>query len=145
MSRARVGGGVALLALSAAVAAEAATFVVGFPTDPLGPSAFPWVAAALIALGGFALLIGRGELGETVERDGLRRIGLATASFVVYALILAPLGFVPATTLEFLALAVLFGGRPLRATAVGLVFSMLLFAVFVYGLGLPLPLGILER
>ena len=135
----------ALLALAGAVVLEATTFVVGFPTDPLGPSAFPYLAAGLVALGGLALVVGRGDLGEAVARDGLIRIGLATLSFVVYALVLAPLGFVPATTLEFLALALLFGGRPLGGFVMGLAFAGVLFLVFVYGLGLMLPLGVMER
>jgi len=143
--RTRVWGGGLLLALAGAIALESTTFVVGFPTDPLGPSAFPLLAAALIALGGLALLAGGDAFVQHVPRDGLVRVALATLSFVAYALLLDPLGFVPATALEFVALATLFGGRPLPGLAAGLVFTFLLFALFVYGLGLPLPLGLLER
>jgi len=135
--------GLAILALAAAVALEARTFVVSFPTDPLGPGAFPLVAAALLALGGGAVLLEGSAAPDPLPPGALRRIVLATGSFVAYALLLAPLGFVTATTLEFAAVAVLFGGRPLPALGAGLGFALALFFLFVHGLGLPLPLGFL--
>jgi putative tricarboxylic transport membrane protein len=81
--------------------------------------------------------------GAAAEGAG-RRIALVTVSFVVYAVILAPLGFVPATTLEFAVLARLFGGPLGKGALAGLAFALILYALFVYGLGLPLPLGVLE-
>ncbi|MEX2466340.1 MAG: tripartite tricarboxylate transporter TctB family protein, partial [Gemmatimonadota bacterium] len=72
------------------------------------------------------------------------RIALGTLSFVAYAFLLAPLGFVLATVLEFALLARLFGGTLARGAAAGLVFAGLLYVLFVYGLGLPLPLGLFE-
>ncbi|MEX0836685.1 MAG: tripartite tricarboxylate transporter TctB family protein [Gemmatimonadota bacterium] len=149
---------------SAAIAVEATTFDVAFPTDPLGPKAFPVVAAVLLAIGGLALVrsaradrakagAGRPAAGggepDTSDLGGpepgaARRIAVGTVSFIVYAFLLAPLGFVLATTLEFTVLARLFGGPLARGAAAGLVFALLLYALFVYGLGLPLPLGILE-
>jgi len=148
-----------VVAASAAIAVEATTFDVAFPTDPLGPKAFPVVAAVLLAIGGLALVRSaradraKAEAGGMVagepDPDGPepgagRRIALGTISFIVYAFLLAPLGFVLATTLEFSVLARLFGGPLGRGAAAGLVFALLLYALFVYGLGLPLPLGILE-
>lgn len=149
-----------------AIALEATTFDVAFPTDPLGPKAFPVFAAALLAIGGLALVrsaradrarataaagppvAGDGEAAASdldgPEPGAARRIALGTVSFVAYAFLLAPLGFVLATTLEFAVLARLFGGPLGRGAAAGLVFALLLYALFVYGLGLPLPLGILE-
>lgn len=134
-----------VLATAAAVALEARTFTVGFPTDPLGPAAFPLVAAGLLAVGGLALLLEGVEEAEPLESGAVLRLVLATSSFVAYAFLLAPLGFLPATALEFAALAILFGGRLLPGLAAGAGFAVLLFAVFVYGLGLPLPLGLLGR
>ena len=132
-----------LLTLAGAVAAEARTFTVGFPTDPLGPAAFPLVAVGLLVVGGLAFLLEKGPVMESLEPDALARIGGASASFVAYAVLLGPMGFVPATTLEFGVLAWLFGGSPLRGLVAGVGFAVVLFAVFVYGLGLPLPLGVI--
>ena len=145
--------GVVLTAL--AVALEATTFDVAFPTDPLGPKAFPLVAAGLLVLGGGALLLeARRAAGAASATEpagdagavpgGGHAIRLAAASFIGYALLLAPLGFVPATTLAFAVLARLFGGTWMRGAAVGMVFALLLDALFVYALGLPLPLGVFE-
>jgi len=141
----RLGAG-AVVALALAIALQATTFDVAFPTDPLGPKAFPLVAAVLFAFGGAALWRAGGEAAP-VEPSGDSppsppwSIPLATSSFVAYALLLAPLGFVLATTLEFAVLARLFGGTWVKGAAAGLVFASLLYALFVFGLGLPLPLG----
>lgn len=152
-------GGVVIGA--AAIALEATTFDVAFPTDPLGPKAFPILAAFLLAIGGVALMFARPgrtgpalgsgmESAEEVDRshpaaaNPVRRILMGTASFVAYGFLLSPLGFVPATTLEFALLAKLFGGPIGRGAAAGLVFALVLYVLFVYALGLPLPLGVLE-
>lgn len=161
--------GATLLLLAAAVAFESRHFVVGFASDPLGPRAFPLLAALLLALGGLVGILGSLQNSPPVRpgaipvpslNDGVAGVGLDTAaveagapgealriaagavSFVLFAFLLAPLGFVAATTLEFGALAVLFGGRPLKGLAVGLIFAVAVFLLFVQGLGLPLPLGV---
>jgi putative tricarboxylic transport membrane protein len=173
--RAPVVGAVAVVLAAAAIALEATTFDVMFPTDPLGPKAFPMLAAFLLAIGGGALLrdglkggaAGAAAGGRAGVAAGLplgdgtappppaapvtavtaarTRILLATLSFVAYAFLLAPLGFVFATVLEFALLARLFGGTLVRGAAVGLAFAVLLYVLFVYGLGLLLPLGVFER
>ena len=159
-ARARLVAAAAVVLSAVAIALEATTFDVAFPTDPLGPKAFPLVAAALLVLGGGALVrearreeqaakgseatVADGPAAEGPAVGSGRAIALATLSFVVYAFLLAPLGFVPATTLEFAVLARLFGGPLGRGAAAGLVFAVALYALFVYGLGLPLPLGVFE-
>ena len=148
--RAPVMGAAAVVPTAAAIALEATTFDVMFPTDPLGPKAFPWLAAFLLAIGGMALLreglkAALADAPPVAAAAGARnRILLATASFIAYAFLLAPLGFVFATVLEFAFLARLFGGTVVRGAVVGLIFAFLLYLLFVYGLGLPLPLGVFE-
>lgn len=63
----------------------------------------------------------------------------AAAILVGYALVLEPAGFLLATTVTFGALARLFGGRLRTGMAAGLAFSAVLLALFVWGLGLALP------
>lgn len=141
-----------LVALAAAAAFESRHFVVGFASDPLGPRAFPLLASLLIALGGAFGIVSarvRPERGTAeasaapipTESAGLR-IAAAVVSFLLFALLLDPLGFVAATALEFMALAMLFGGGAVRGFVAGLVFAVLVFLLFVQGLGLALPLGI---
>ncbi len=127
------------------MALEAATFRVSFPADPLGPATFPLVGASLLLFGAASLWMPGEEEGAGLDPAGGRRILAASGSFVLYAALLAPLGFVVATTLEFTILALLFGGRPAAGALAGAAFALLLFGLFVYGLGLPLPLGLLER
>ena len=143
MTRTRIARVLLLLAVAVGVAFEALTFKVSFPTDPLGPAAFPLIGAGLLALGAISLWRLDRDGGVLPDSQALRRITLATVSFLAYAALLAPLGFVLATTAEFATLALLFGGRPARSLAAGLAFALLMFALFVYGLGLPLPVGAL--
>ena len=164
-----------ILAACLIVAIEAFGFRVSFPTDPVGPRAFPLMGILLVAMGSAALL---GSSASTADADGeaaadgpandspgvpaagsdaggpadasehrgpegARAILAATSSLVAYALVLVPLGFVVATAAEFTILALLFGGRWTRALPAGIAVSLLLQVLFVYGLGLPLPVGAL--
>lgn len=137
--------GAGVLTLALAVSAEATTFRVAFPTDPLGPAAFPYLAALLLALGGLALLTEGGWGSVEPDPEEARptfsghRVLLCALSFVGYALLLPVLGFVPATTGAFAAMAVLFGGRLRPGLLAGLAFSGVLFLLFVRVLGMPLP------
>ena len=65
------------------------------------------------------------------------------ASFSVYALLLAPLGFLMSTTLVVTTLSLVFAGPPGRSLASAAILSGVMYLVFVYGLGLSLPLGTL--
>lgn len=130
--------GLATLLVAVAIGLEALTFGTTFPTDPLGPKAFPLVSAVLLASGGAWVLLSPGAR-RTVPLPGA--VWVAAASFVLYALLLEPLGFFVATLLEFVVLALLFGGRPLRSTIAGAAFVGALYVLFVHGLGLVLPVG----
>ncbi len=136
--------GAALLVLAVAVAFEARGFRVEFLTDPVGPRAFPWLAALLLGTAGVALLARPAAAAVVWPRvGGWRRLTLATVSFLAYAALLAPLGFVLATTLEVTLLSRAFGGRPWRSVLAAAAFSATLYLAFVYGLALSLPTGTL--
>ena len=136
-------GGLVLLATAAAIAIEARTFNVKFLTDPLGPKALPFFVAGLVGLGGLLLVI-RPDT-EPVWPAGRIwfRLVAALVSFTVYAFLLAPLGFLVSTTLVVAALSLVFAGPPGRSLASAAVLSGVMYLVFVYGLGLSLPLGTL--
>lgn len=135
--------GAVLVAAALAVALEAGTFDVAFPTDPLGPKAFPLLAAVILGGGGFLLLVRPGDPPPWPPSPAWIRMGLATATFLVYPLLLAPLGFGVATTLEVTVLALLFRGSPVPSLAGAVAFTGLLWILFVHGLALPLPVGAL--
>ena len=133
--------GALLLLLGVAVGMEASTFEVAFLTDPVGPKALPFLSAAVFAGSGLFLLVRPGAPRAWPGRPTLARIVGATAAFLLYGLALAPLGFTLATTLAVGTLSVLFDGPPRRSFASALVLSVALWYLFVWALGLPLPLG----
>jgi putative tricarboxylic transport membrane protein len=135
--------GFALMAVAAAIAIEARTFDVRFLTDPLGPKALPLFVAGLVGVGGL-LLVARPDT-EPVWPAGRTwiRLAAALASFSLYAVLLAPLGFLVSTTLVVTALSLVFAGPLWRSLASAVILSGVMYLVFVYGLGLSLPLGTL--
>lgn len=133
--------GVVLLLLGAAVAAEASTFDVAFLTDPVGPKALPYLAALVFAGSGAVLVARPGPRRAWPPRPALRSMAFAVATFGAYAALLAPLGFVVATTATVGALSRLFGAPWKRALGAALGLSVTMWYLFVWVLGLPLPLG----
>ncbi|MCP6135044.1 tripartite tricarboxylate transporter TctB family protein, partial [Klebsiella pneumoniae] len=80
------------------------------------------------------------------ERGGFEldwlAVALVSAGLIVQLLLLEMVGWIPATTLLFVAVTRAFGSRRLLTDAViGLVLTSLAFVIFNYGLGLDLPVG----
>ncbi|MGD8321425.1 MAG: tripartite tricarboxylate transporter TctB family protein [Gemmatimonadota bacterium] len=140
----RVAGGILVL-LGIAVGAEASTFEVAFLTDPVGPKALPYLAAAIFVVAGAVLLTRPGVRRSWPRRGVLLRMGGAVVAFGAYAAVLAPLGFTVSTTLAVGTLSVLFGGPWRRSFGAALTLSVVLWYLFVWVLGLPLPLGSVWR
>jgi len=133
--------GILVTALGLAVGAEATTFDVLFRTDPVGPKALP-LLAAVVFVGSGAFLVARpGQGGTWPPRALLVRMGGAVAAFGAYAALLAPLGFVIATTATVSALSILFGGPWKKAVGAAVTLAVVLWYLFVWVLGLLLPLG----
>ena len=136
----RIAGAVLIL-LGAVVAWVSRGFVVGFPADPVGPRAFPILAAAILALGGAWLLLRPGRDPEWPDRtDGLRLVG-AAGVLLIYPLVLPFLGFVLTTGGVVTGLSLLFGGPPLKSAGAAFLFAGGLYLLFVHLLGVPLPVG----
>ncbi len=69
-------------------------------------------------------------------------VGLVGLGLVLNAVLIAPLGFVIASTLMFALTTRAFGSRrPFFDLAVAAVFSGIIFLTFTYALGLTLPVG----
>jgi len=135
--------GACLVALGVAVGVEASTFEVAFLTDPVGPKALPYLAAGIF-VGAGVLLLGRpGPPPAWPAARVLARLAGATAAFLLYGLVLRPLGFTLATTLAVGTLSTLFEGPVRKSFGAALVLSVALWYLFVWVLGLPLPLGAL--
>jgi putative tricarboxylic transport membrane protein len=70
---------------------------------------------------------------------------LAVGALVAYALLLAPLGYVLATSLFLPAQARILGSRsPLRDLIIGVALGVVVFVIFTQFLGVRLPAGLLE-
>lgn len=136
----RIVGALCLLA-AALIAIEARTFTVRFLTDPIGPKALPFLVAVMFAVAGASLLAGPQPEPSWPSRTIWLRGGMAVSSLALYASILPFLGFFVSTTLEVTALALLFKGPPVKSAASAVVYSGVLYLLFVYVFGLPLPVG----
>ncbi|HSG07644.1 MAG TPA: tripartite tricarboxylate transporter TctB family protein [Longimicrobiales bacterium] len=133
--------GLVVAALGLAVGAEATTFDVLFRADPVGPKALPFLAAVVFVGSGAYLTARPGRGGVWPPRVILARMAGAVAAFGAYAALLAPLGFVVATTTTVSALSILFGGPWRKAVGAAVTLSVVLWYLFVWVLGLQLPLG----
>jgi putative tricarboxylic transport membrane protein len=139
-----LGGGV--LALGLFIGVETARLEVASSHAAIGPTLFPFlIAGGLIIIG--ALVLREAFFGHVAhERGGFELDGLAvalvSAGLIVQLFLLEMVGWIPATTILFVATTRAFGSRRLLLDAViGLVLASLAFVVFNYGLGLDLPVG----
>jgi putative tricarboxylic transport membrane protein len=133
--------GVALGLLGVAVALEAATFDALFLTDPVGPKALPMLAACILVGTGVTLVARPGSGGAWPGCGTLIRMAGAIAAFSAYAALLEPLGFVLSTTATVASLSMLFGGPWRKSVGAAAALAVVLWYLFVWLLGLPLPLG----
>jgi len=108
----------------------------------MGPAMFPTLVGALLAaLGAIIALRGFAFDGEPVPRLHARPIGVTLLAIVLFGLALQWLGLIAA-----IAVLVLVGSfaardvRPLENVALAAVMILFSVAVFVWLLGLPLPL-----
>ena len=108
----------------------------------MGPAMFPTLVGALLALLG-AVIAARGLVlsGEPVPRFHFRPLAVSLLAIVLFGIALTSLGLVAAV-----AVLVLVGAyaardvRPLENVALAAVMVLFSVAVFVWLLGLPLPL-----
>ncbi len=133
--------GVVVISMALLIALESRTFTVGFVTDPLGPKAFPLVAAVLLLVGGVALEIKPGVVSGWPPAKQLLRAAVAAFCLLAYALLLGFLGFFTTTLLVVAVFGLLLGGRPIPSIISAAAVSALLYLLFFYLLGIALPLG----
>lgn len=135
--------GLVLVLLGAASGLEAMTFNVAFMTDPVGPKALPLLVAATLVGAGARMIIRPRPTVEFPHARDLRRMALAAAAFITYALALPWLGFFVSTTAVIAALGKLFDGPRRGSVLAGATLSAALWLLFVTLLSLPLPIGAL--
>jgi putative tricarboxylic transport membrane protein len=144
--------GIGVLALAGL--AIAGTLAV--PTSPIyariGPKLFPWIAATGLGALGLALIVVglRGGWSHTLEdrpRDPFNpaSFGLVLAGLLANAALIDHLGFVLASTVQFVLIAACFGSRAhLRNAAVGFAVCLSAYLLFARLLGVNIGAGVIE-
>lgn len=137
--------GLGLLVLAAAYGWVAQQWPEPFGgSEAVGPETFPTILAWVLGLSSLYLIV-RPDPDETwpMGRTALEMV-IAVLVLVVYAWLMEPLGFIPATTLTVGVLSWRMGAPPIRALVTGLISSVVVFVLFNTLLDLSLPAGTLE-
>ena len=130
-------GGLAVAVLGAAVAWMAAGYGAGTLSRP-GPGFFPRAGGLLLVALGLGVALTVREVVPTGERMRWRAAAAIFAAVLVWALLLGPLGLVPATgALTVVAALAHHRPNPRRVAATLVILPILGWAVFIKGLGLP--------
>jgi putative tricarboxylic transport membrane protein len=139
-----------------AVAYLVAAFAIpesSFENAVVGPRVVPIAIGVALGAASLALAI-RGFLKGRSERDAapgddappqdLRKLGVVALLLLAYILIFVPLGYAISTFLFMLAVTMyLDRERWIRNLVYAVVFSVVVYSVFVYVVGVQLPAGIL--
>lgn len=120
---------------------EALRLKSGFASGPIGPKEFPLILAAALVVTALFLLFTVDPEPDWPLRSSWLNLGVVVASFVAYAYLLVPTGFIAATTLATGLVSQRFGAKAWQALVTGFVASLALYVLFVYALGIPLPVG----
>jgi putative tricarboxylic transport membrane protein len=132
---------VILLLLAAWFGFEAWQFKASFFSDPLGARAIPLAVAVFMIPLAIYLFMRAQPAAKWPSRPAWPSLVIAFTTFVAYALLIQPLGFILATTLFFVVFGRLYHARIWQGAVAGVVFSAVLYVVFVQGLELYLPVG----
>lgn len=145
-----------LLALGIAVMVDAAGLEAGLGrSGPIGPQAIPFGVGGALVLAALALAVdisrgGRGEPegGEDVDLSSdsdWRTTGLLLAAFVANVVLIEPAGWPVSGAVLFFGCAYALGSRRIvRDVVLAFVLSIGSWYLFVLGLGIELPVGILN-
>ena len=134
-----------LLLLAGYYGFEAWRLESGFGSGVVEPKDFPLLLAGALALSSLAIMVRTDPDPSWFRLPQWGNIILLTISFAVYAYLLVPVGFIVATTLETALVSWRFGAKVWQALLVGIGASLVLYALFVFGLDISLPLGRMFR
>lgn len=111
--------------------------------SPLEPGSFPLLLGILLAICSILLITKPTPDPEWPAPAAWLKMGLIILTLIFYGILIRPFGFVIATTLEMIGLALLFNGPLVRSILYSALFTVVLYALFNYVLGLGLPKGLL--
>lgn len=160
-ARAKAPGGRTELGMAALVVAVGVVVLVGTTQidEPLvdnvvGPRFFPYGVGSLLVATGVWLAVdvlrggrGRPDVDENLDPSlpcDWRAVGVIGGAFLAHVLLVVPAGWPVAGAVLFAGVAVALGARLRVAAPVAVALAAVVFAVFEYALGVPLPLGLFE-
>ena len=133
--------GVVLLILAALYGFGASNLKAGFGSGVLTPKDFPLLLAASLGLIALGIIFRPDPDAELLKGRSWLNLVIVSLSFIAYAYLIVPIGFIAATTLETGFVSQRFGAKLWQAALTGLAVSVALYLIFVYGLGISLPIG----
>ena len=140
-----------LLALLAALIAWSTWQMRIIPVHAkVGPQMFPYFAAVALAIVGICFIIqalrnSSGKLVADTDETNWMALGLIAFGFIFEILFIKLLGFILASTVLFMAVAMAYGSRRyIRDIAIGLIITSAAYFGFTRLLNLQLPAGVLE-
>jgi len=132
---------------AAAIAVAAILIIYGsgleapFAYEPVGPRAFPLIAAAIIAVCGVVLVLTPGAVDGAETPIPGRAIMALSGSLLAYSLLFQPLGFVISTAILMVPIAMIFGAKWWQGAVTWMLLALSSFLLFDRVLDVVLPVG----
>lgn len=137
--------GILMLLLAVAYGWEASQFPEPFGgAEVVGPETFPLMLSVILGLSSVYLIVRPDPDQPWPGTKILLDLAFVLVVLMVFAALLAPLGFVPATILMVSVLSWRMGARPLPALWTGVGSALVVYVLFNFVLELHLPAGILK-
>ena len=114
-----------------------------FAYEPVGPSTFPLLAATLIAACGLILVLKPGAARPSSAPIPGRAIVALSGTLLAYAFLFQPLGFVVATSVFMVPVAMIFGAKWWQGVVTGVGLAISSYLLFDRVLDVVLPSGLL--
>jgi putative tricarboxylic transport membrane protein len=138
-----------LLLACAGLAVMAWPYQAPFSYEPVGPRAYPLLMLGLMSLALLYMLfrptpIVHSEDEPPLDRPTLKKIAACIGLLLVFAGTFEPLGFILASILIGVPMALLYGGRLLPSVIIVVLMSIALYVLFDRVMDVPLPLGLLD-
>jgi putative tricarboxylic transport membrane protein len=143
--------GIGLLVCAGAVVWQTAVMPVSPMYSKVGPTVFPYMTAAGLAILAILLFIQamRGGWQPDDEKEvkaDWKSVAFVAAGLVANVALIGPLGFTAASAVLFVLVAHGFGSRqPIRNAITGLVLSLAAYFGFAKALGVNIGAGVIER
>ncbi len=137
--------GIVLLLVSFVYGWEAVHFPEPFGgAEVVGPETFPILLALILGLSSVYLIVKPDPNGEWPVLSMLGQLLMVIVVLAIFAAILEPIGFIPATIFLVSVLCWRMGTQPKSALITGVSCAISVFLLFNFVLDLHLPAGILE-